>query len=167
METYVRCSGVPIKEGHIVLSLLLSPVGRKISIGLSLLLIVFIFLRWYGNQQYIKGREDEKVSASEIIKEEANRARAQALDEINTLRAELNIREMILNAREEQFNRDQIRINQQFRDRMSIIDQRLLQENKNIPADSGIWDYLRQLNREYTGARNVPSDNRGGPRDGF
>lgn len=84
------------------------------------------------------------------------------------LRLELKHREEMLDVRAEQFNRDQTRINTQFRDRMSIIDQRLLQENRNVPTDDSVWNYIRQLSLEYERRRSGnQSPNNSGRPDGF
>lgn len=129
---------------------LLSPLGFKIAAGIVIVLAGFGLLRLYGNAQYYKGREDEKQSASEQSRKEADKARDAARAELQKEREQVASDRASLAASRAQFQQDRQRLDVQMRDRLAAIAAASKGDTNRVleTPDAGLSDLVRMLNSE-------------------
>lgn len=137
----------------------LTPVGRRVAIGAGILVLVLFALRLYGNRQYSKGREDEKVTASQAIAKAANDARTAARSEIQKEREALNVEAAALAQSRAQFERDRKQVDVQLRDRLNAIATASRNDNARInqTSDDALDSLLRSLIGELRGKPATPT----------
>ncbi len=134
---------------------LLSPLGRKIALGVVILVAGGALLRWYGNRQYEEGQDSAKVKMADELKKAADTARDKVLSETKAERESLVEQQRALQARVADLIRNETRLQATLEGRLSSIDARLRRETievSTIPV-SDLPDGIRAANRIYRARR--------------
>jgi hypothetical protein len=115
-------------------------------------------LRWYGNRQYTKGQDAEKVKVAEQIQKAANDARDAARLELQQERESIAKETAANLATRRQFERDRQSADASMRDRLSAIVSATQEGHARVleTSDADLVSLIRDLNRELEPVPVVP-----------
>lgn len=133
-----------------ILSMLASPLARKLTLYGVGILAICLCLRWWGNAQWRKGETAGRLYEAKAI-EKAKRAEwAAKEDAIAAAEKDIGTEKQAVATAAEQISRDRANLSRTLADGLQAIQNERARQYANAAAvpDNRIWDDIRTISRE-------------------